>query len=188
MRRIFPILFVILSFVAFAAAQGKSSEAIGSQIKSLRAEKTLAVEFNKASNITKILAFGEDFGRNQDRANNLESFSFGTTFFFAGNVLTAAPDSFVTTFWAQGRKPMFAESHALTIVVDGESLDCGQARYARKSGDPREFLNFVLPRAYLEKIAKGRDVQLKMGSAQFKFKPEHLKLFSNLLAISTPAA
>lgn len=187
MRSIFLSIFVILIAVASLSAQGKSNEAIGSQIKSLKAEKTLAVEFNKASNITKVLAFGEDFGRDQDRANNLDSFSFGTTFFFAGTVLTSAPDSFVTTFWAQGHKPMFAESHALTFVVDGETLDCGQARYARKSGDRREFLNFVIPRAYLEKIVRGRDVQLKMGSAQFKLRPEHLKLFSDLLAVSNPA-
>ncbi|MGI9035356.1 MAG: hypothetical protein ACR2GD_04880 [Pyrinomonadaceae bacterium] len=187
MRRIFLIITVVLLAAAFAAAQTKTDEAISNQIKSLKAEKTLELRYDKSSNVSKVLGFGADFGKEQDRANNLNSFDFGMTFFFAGNILTSAPDSFTTTFWAEGKRAVFAESNALTIIVDGENLDVGNARYARKTGDPREFLNFMMPRAYLEKIVKGHDVKLKIGAAQFKFKPEHIMLFSNLLAISNPA-
>ncbi|MGI8468669.1 MAG: hypothetical protein ACR2N3_09465 [Pyrinomonadaceae bacterium] len=188
MRRIFPFIFVIFACAVCAAGQdGKTSEAIKNQIKSLRAEKTLELMYDKSSNVTKVLAFGEDFGRDHDRANNLNAFSFGITFFFVGNTLATAPDSFTMTFWAEEKKPSFAESNAMTIIVDGENLDVGNARYARKTGDPREFLNFVMPRAVLEKIVRGRDVQLRIGKAQFKFKPEHITLFSNLLAVSNPA-
>ncbi len=47
---------------------------------------------------------------------------------------------------------------------------------------PRDFPMF---RA---KIIKGKDVQIKIGSAEFKFKPEHLRIFANLPAISNPAS
>lgn len=187
MRRIFSVILAVLTIAVFASAQSKTSEAINSQIKSLKAERTLEVRYDKPSNITKVMAFGADFGGEQTHPNNLSSFNFGITFFFVGDALTAAPDSFTTTFWAQGKKTVFAESNALTIMVDGENMEIGNARYARKGGDPREFLNFVMPRAALEKIVKGHDAQMKIGKAQFKFKPEHIKLFSDLLAVSNPA-
>ena len=187
MRRILLTIFVILTAALFVSAQTKTGEAITTQIKSLRAEKSLEIRYDKASNISKILAFGADFGGDQDRANHLSAFNFGITFFFVGSVLTTAPDSFTMTFWAEGKNSTFAESNAMTIIVDGENLDVGNARYARKNGDPREFLNFVMPRGDLEKIVKGRDVQLKIGKSQFKFKPAHIKLFSDLLTVSNPA-
>ncbi len=92
------------------------------------------------------------------------------------------------TFWAEGRKPRFADAHRLEILVDSEILDAGDARYVKKSGAATEYLNFQIPRDYLTKIARGRDAQIKIGTADFKFKPEHLRLLANLLAVSSPAA
>ena len=187
MRRISLILLVILAAAVFASAQTKTVDTIKSQIKSLNAEKAMEANYLKDSNLTKVTAFYPDFGKDQDSANNLSAFNFGMAYFFVGTSTTAPPDSFTTTFWAEGRKSTFAQSNALTIIVDGETLDLGNSRYARKSGDPREFLNYVVPRQDVEKIVKGRDVQLKIGATQFKFKPEQMALFKNLLAVSNPA-
>ena len=187
MRLIFLVFFVVLATAVFASAQTKTLDAINEQIKTLKAEKSLETVYYKESNTTKVLGFGADFGKDQDAANGLRSFNFGITFFFVGTTLTAAPDSFTTTFWAVGKKPLFAESNGLTVIVDGANLDLGNARYARKNGDPREFLNFVIPRRILEKIVKGRDAQLNIGKTQFKFTPEQVALFNNLMMISDPA-
>lgn len=187
MRRIFSVFFLILAAAVLSSAQTKTVAAINSQIKSLKAEKSLWTQYDKASNISKILAYGADFGKDQDSANNLSAFNFGMTYFFVGDAMTTAPDSFTTTFWAEEKKPTFADSNALTIIVDGKTMDIGNARYARKNGDPREFLNYVIPRQAVEKIVKGKDVQLKIGKAQFKFRPEHITLFNSLLAVSSPA-
>lgn len=187
MRRVLLISLVIFGCVVFVSAQ-KTNEAINNQIKSLKAEKTLELRYDKPSNFSKVLGYSADFGGDQDRANNLESFNFGITFFFQGSTLDAPPDSFTTTFWAQGKKPQFAESNALTVITaGGENLEVGNARYARKNGDPREFLNFIIPRGVLEKIVKAGEAQLKIGKAAFKFKPEHIKLFSDMLKVSNPA-
>ena len=187
MQRILVSFFVVLAAVSFAAAQGKTLEAINKQLKSLNAEKTMEAFYVKEANINKVTALGADFGKAQDSANNLSAFNFGMAFFFAGNTLTAPVDSFTTTFWIQEKKPTFADSNQLTIIVDGENLEIGNARYARKNGDPREFLNYVMPRSVIEKIAGGKDARLKIGAAQFKFTPEHIQLFKNLLAVSDPA-
>ena len=187
MRRIFSIFFFVSTATVSAAAQTKTLAAINSQIKSLKAEKSIWTQYDKASNISKVLAYGADFGKDQDGANNLKAFNFGMTYFFVGNTATTAPDSFTTTFWATEKKPTFADSNALTITVNDENFNLGNARYARKNGDPREFLNFIIPRTVLEKIVRGHSAQIKIGRAQFKFTPEHIRLFRNFLAVSDPA-
>lgn len=179
-------LFLTLLTASFTFAQAKSSDAIKSQIKTLGVEKTFSLNFDRPSNISKLLAFGEDFGRDQAHANGVSGLSFGMTFYFPGTELTAAPDSFVTTFWAQDKNRKFADAHHLTVTIDGgETLDLGDARYANK-GEGTEYLNFNIQREHLAKIARGKDVRLKIGSAEFRFKPEHLKMFASLLAISDP--
>ena len=45
-----------------------------------------------------------------------------------------------------------------------------------------------LTREQLSKIAKGKDVKLKIGDIEFKLTPEHIKMFANLLALSDPAS
>ena len=186
MKNILLSQIILLIFSTIVFTQTKSNEAVSSQIKSLKAEKILILDYDKSSNSTKIMAFGEDFGREQNKPNNLSKFSFGMMFNYAGNTLSYTPESFVTTFWAEGKKAGFAASHALTITIDGENVELGEARYATKSGDNREFLNFNFPREVLEKIVNGKNVQMKLGNTNFKFTPEHLKLFAGLLAISSP--
>jgi hypothetical protein len=186
MRRIIFVTFIILTTIFCISAQSKTLEAVNNQIKTLKAEKYLETRYDKPSNMSKVSAFGGDFGKDQAKANNMNSLSFGMAYFFPGNAMTSAPDSLTTTFWAEEKNPTFAESNVLTFVVDGENLEVGNARYARKNGDARQFLNYSIPRKYIEKIVKGRDVQIKIGKAQFKFKPEQMTVLSNLLAVSNP--
>lgn len=186
MRQVILAVFVVLTAVLFVSAQGKTIESINNQIKSLKAEKSISTQSGKESATSKVMAFGADFGKEQTKANNISSLTFGMAYSFPGNVMTTAPDSFTTTFWVEGKNQSFAESNRMTIIVDGEMLDVGNARYARKNGDPRQFLNYSIPRQFIEKIVQGRDVQLKIGNARFKFRSEHLTLFKNLLAVSDP--
>lgn len=185
MKQIFLIILLLFISSFAALAQTKNNDVNYSQIKSLKASKKLVLEYDEASNMTKVMAFGEDFGHDQNRSNNLSAFSFGMTFSYQGKSVTSSPQSFITTFWAEGKKSGFSSAHALTIVVDGETFELGEARYAKKKGGDTEYLNFNFPREVLEKIVAGKNVQMKMGNANFKFTAEHLKLFSGLLAISS---
>ena len=185
LKKFFLLPTLILTLTAFAFAQTKTNDAIEKQIKALKVEKAVSVSYDESGGTSKIFVSGEDFGRTQDNRANLQSFSFGMAFFYAGKTLNAAPDIINLTFWAQSKKPRFAESHNLTIFNDAETLDLGDARYVLKS-DKIEYLNFKISRENLIKIAKSTNAKLKIGNAEFQFTPEHLRVFAALVKISDP--
>ena len=183
MIKIFSTALVILMLAGAAFSQGKSSEAILKQLKTLKADKTFGLNYDKGSDVSKIYGFGENFA--EASRYKLEYFRFGLAFFFPGKTLASAPDAYVLTFQAGGKKPLFAASHALKFTIDKENLDIGEARYV---GKDIEYLNFKLTRGQLSKIAKGKIVRVKIGDAEFALTPEHIKMFANLLALSDPSA
>ncbi len=185
LKKFFLLPTLILTLTAFAFAQIKANDAIEKQIKILKVEKVISVSYDESGGTSKIFVRGEDFGRTQDNRAALQSFSFGMAFFYAGKALTAAPDIINLTFWAQSKKPRFAEAHNLTIFTDAETLDLGDARYVLKS-DKIEYLNFKISRENLIKIAKSSNAKLKIGNAEFQFAPEHLRVFTALVKISDP--
>lgn len=187
MSKILLIILTTFLFSTIAFAQTKSIEAISAQIKSLNAEKNILLEYDKSSNYSKLMLLSEGFGKEQDKKNGLSSFTFGMMYGFNGRELTLAPDVFILTFWAKGKNTNFAGSHFWKAVVDGETVELGDARYAKKNGDDREFLNFVVSRQNLETISNGREVSFTIGKAEFKVSPQHLQMFANLLKVSNPA-
>jgi hypothetical protein len=182
MTKFFSPLAMILILTGIALSQTKSAEAISKQLKTLKADKIYSLTYDKGSNNSKIYGFGENF--DEAKRNDLSFLRFGLAFFFAGTALSAAPDSYNFTFQAEGKKPVFAASHALKFTIDGEALDLGDARYVNKD---MEYLNFKLNREQLSKIAKGKDVKAKIGAIEVKFTPAHIKMFADLLALSDPA-
>ena len=169
-------------FAVTAFSQGKSNQAIQKQLKDLKAEKIFSLNYDKSSDVSKILGFGESFS--ESKRYKLEYFRFGLAFFFVGQTLSTAPDTYLLTFQASGKQPKFAQSHALKFTIDNETLDLGDARYV---GKDVEYLNFKLTREQLTKIAKGKNVRIKIGDAEFAFTPEHIKMFANLLTLSDPS-
>lgn len=187
MKKFLAIASVFFLLTATAFAQSKSNDQIQKQIKSLKVEKNFTVSYDPSGGTSKIAAFGEDFGREADRRANVQAFSFGIAFFYPGQALTAAPAEINMTFWAQTKKPQFAADHHLTITAGGETLDLGDARYVYKAGEKTEYLNFKIPRETYAKIAAAADGKIKIGAAEFKFTPEHLKTFAALVKISDPS-
>ena len=178
------LLILILTFAAFS--QSKSNEQIEKQIKNLNVEKSINLVYDEAGGTTKIIAFGKDFGRDADKRARVQGFSFGIAFLYAGKTLKAAPNELNLTFWVQTKKPQFAQSHHLTVFAGNETLDLGDARYSVRSGEEMEYLNFKIPRETFTKIANASDAKIKIGSAEFKLTPEHLKLFAAMVKISDP--
>jgi hypothetical protein len=181
MIKIFSTTLMILMLAGAAFSQAKSDEAISKQLKTLKADKIYALTYDRDSNVSKIFGFSENF--DEAKRSNLSFFRFGLAFFFPTRTLTVAPDSYVLTFQAGGKKPVFASSHVLKFTIDNETLDLGDARYV---GKDIEYLNFKLTREQLSKIAKGKGVKLKIGDVEFTLKPEHIKMFSDLLVLSDP--
>lgn len=186
MSKILLTIITVIFLSAINFAQSKSIEAINAQIKSLNAEKSIMLEYDKSSNYSKLMLLSDGFGKDQDKKNGLSSFTFGMMYGFNGTELTFTPDVFILTFWAKGKNTHFAESHFWKAVADGETIELGDARYARKNGDDREFLNFVVPREKLDKISQGKDVSFTIGNAEYKVSANQLQMFANLLKVSNP--
>lgn len=188
-KKLFPASLLILIITAAAFSQSKSNDQIERQIKALKVEKTIELNYNEAGGTSKIFARGEDFGRDADKRANVEGFSFGMAFFYAGKALTAAPAApaeINLTFWVQTKKPRFAEAHHLTVVAGGETIDLGDARYVSKPNEKMEYLNFRIPREIFARIARSTGARIKIGAAEFVFTAEHLKIFDAIAKISDP--
>lgn len=179
------VISIILLAATFASAQTKNAAAIEKQLKSLKADKVFALVYDKDADNSKIYGFGADFGKEQAKRNAVESFRFGLAVFFAGKDLKTAPDEYVLTFQAGTKTAKFAEAHKLIFKIDGATLDLGDARYANKNGI--EYLNFKISREQLSKLAKGKEILMKIGAAEFKLAAEHLKMFTDLYALSDPS-
>ncbi len=185
-KLIFLSIFMLL-FTAHIFGQTKNNDAIERQIKNLRLAQTFRLTYNSESDMSKIMAFAEDFGGEQDKRAKVQGFSFGMAFFFQGKTLSVAPDPINLTFWVKTKKPQFAEAHHLTIYAGTETLDLGDARYAAKPNENMEYLNFKFPREVIEKIGKSNEAKIKIGNSEFIFTPEHLKVFSAMTKISNPS-
>jgi len=185
-KKISLILFFTILSTVNIFAQTKTSEAIEKQIKNLRLAQT-KLTYNPESNVSKIMVIADDFGFEQAKAAKVQAFSFGMAFFYQGKSLTAAPGEINFTFWVKTDKPRFAENHHLTVFAGTETLDLGDARYAAKPNDNMEYLNFKISPEKLAKIGNSPEARLKIGNAEFKFLPSHLKVISGIVKIANPS-
>lgn len=188
MKKYFLLPLIALLSVGALFGQTKSNEAIAKQIKELKAEKNITLSYDEASKTSKIMVVGDDFGSEQDKRTGVEAMNFGMAFFYPGKALTSTPDELNFTFWVLNKKPRFAAAHAWTATIGNETLALGDARYVSKPKENMEYLNFKISRANLEKIARASDAKFKLGDAELKFTPEHLRTFANFLKISNPEA
>jgi hypothetical protein len=185
MKYLFLIFIVSLS-VSSAFSQSKSNDAISKQIKTLKADKTFNLTFDKGSGMSKLMATSDNFAEADAKKAGIQAMSFGMAFFYQGQALSTAADPMALTFWVMTKKPQFAATHKWSATIGSETLDLGDAQYAAKPGDNMEYLNFKISRADLAKIAAANG-KIKLGAADFQFTPEHLKLFSDILKLSDPA-
>ena len=183
MKNILSIATIILLTISAASAQ-KTNEAISNQIKSLKADKTIALSYDGGPDTSKIMVTADNFDGKEASNAGIQAMNFGMAFFYQGKVLNASPETINLTFWVLTKKPKFATAHSWTVTLANEKLKLGDARYAAKSGDNMEYLNFKISCADLKKIAAESDVRFHLGDADFTFTPAQLTIFKNLLAIS----
>lgn len=185
MKKILP-LPVILLLALNAFSQSKNNDTISKQIKSLKAEKTFSLTYDKGSGMSKLMATSDNFSDSDAKKAGVQAMSFGMAFFYQGQSLTAAADPIAITFWVMTKKPRFSGSHKWTAIVGAETIDLGDAQYAARAGESMEYLNFNISRDNLKKIAAAGEVTIKLGPTDFQFTPAHLKLFKDILALSDP--
>jgi hypothetical protein len=182
-KLLFTVLLTLLS-ATFTFAQTKTNEQITAQMKSLNVGKNIQLEYDKSSDYSKLLILSNEFADEIMKKNGVSSLTFGMMYGYNGQKLTFTPDVFVLTFWARGKNTKFAESHNWKAVTDNETIDLGEARYAKRNGDPREFLNFSITRENLQKISQSKSVKFIIGKTEFAVNAEQLRMFANFLTVS----
>ena len=187
MKHSLLIALALLAFVQFGTAQTKSVDAAIAQSKKLRADKSISISYDAASNTSRVMLVADNFPDGEAKRAGILAMNFAAGFFFAGSELGSAPTPIKLTFWVKSKKPRFAEHHGLTLYAGSEVIEAGSARYAAKPRQNMEYLNFELDRALLEKIAKQSNVKFKLGDHEFTFTESQLRRIADLLLISDPA-
>ena len=179
MKNVISILAVILIAFSIASAQ-KTNDAISQQIKSLKADKTITLDYDSASNTTKIFVRADNFSDAEAKRAGIQAMNFGMAHIYVGKSLETTVDTFDLAFWVLTKKPRFAEANSW-VMLGGETLDLGSARYGAKPREDMEYLNFLIDRDALTRIASNSNVQFKLGDANFTFTRDQMRMFADLL-------
>lgn len=180
--RTFLVTFLTVILASTITAQ-KTSDAIKSQIKTLHAEKQLYLTFDGRS--SKIMGIADNFDGSESKAAGLQAMNFGMAFFFNGTTLTESPATINLSFWAMAKKPRFSGGSHWIATIGGDTLDLGDSRYGPKPSENMEYLNFVLNREDLAKIAASpTPVKFKLGTYDFTFTASQMTLLKNIIAVS----
>jgi len=186
MRKLLPLLVVfVLAIGAFA--QSKTNDAIQKQIKSLKADKTFTLTYDKSSNMSKLMVTSDNFSEADAKKAGIQAMSFGMAVFYQGEALTTAADQIPITFWVMSKKPQFAANHKWSAVIGKGIVDLGGAQYAARERENMEYLNFKISRAVLQDIVSVSADKITLGVHEFQFTAEHITLFKNLLKLTDPA-
>lgn len=171
-------------FTTISANAQKTNDAVIAQLTALKADKAITLSYDARSNTTKLMVVAGNFDDNEAARAGAMAMNFGMAVFYSGRSIAMPPDTFSLSFWVMTKKPQFASSNKWTTQLSKEILDLGDARYAAKSAEKMEYLNFKITRDDLGKIAAENNVKIKLGGANFTFTPEHLQIFKNLLAVT----
>jgi hypothetical protein len=188
MKNYLFLFLIVFLFTGLSFGQAKYAVDIEKKIKELKSEKFIFLEAPEPGwNSPKILAVGEKFSAADCRRIGVDSMDFAAAIFLEYGTLAAAPNEILFTFRVKSKKPRFASLHSWTVMIGGETMNLGEARYAARSKENKEFLNFKISRENLEKIAKASDVKFKIGEAELKVTAEQLQILSSFLAVINPA-
>jgi hypothetical protein len=175
--KVFFATALALLFTFSVSAQERTNDEINRQIKQLGVEH-VTVTYDASSGSSKLMAVAENFSGGDAGSAGVQAMNFALGFFYPGTSLKTSPESVHFSFWVLTKKPRFADSHHLTVDVDGKQLDLGDARYAAKANQNLEYLNFDLARADLAAIGAGTKVSFHIGRAVLQASPSQLRLIA----------
>jgi hypothetical protein len=176
------LAIVVLAFAITASGQEKSNEDINRQIRSLGVDH-ITVTFDQASNTTKVMAVSENFSDGDANAAGIQAINFAMAFFYSGTSLKQPPETIHFAFWVLTKKPRFDENHRMIVDIDGRTIDLGDARYAAKSNQNLEYLNFEIKRTDIVAIGAGNKVIFRVGTHVFAATSDQLKTIKAVAAI-----
>lgn len=178
--------FLALTAAAFlltlSVSAQKTNDAVQKQIKSLKADKNIELSWDGGA--TKVFAHAENFADAEARKAGVDAMNFGMAYFYPGTTLNAPPETINLTFWVLTKKPQFGADSKWIVTLPGETLDLGVPQYTSKPSNKMEYLNFVIKRSDLAKIAAASGVKFKLDKADLTFTPGQLQMFRDILSLS----
>ncbi|PYT00026.1 MAG: hypothetical protein DMF63_08630 [Acidobacteria bacterium] len=184
MKRLIALCAATLFLTLAASAQPLNNDTIRERIKKQRAEKSISLNFDAASQTSKIMAISENFSGDESGRSGILAMNFAAGIIYPSDSFVKSPESFLLTFWVMSKKPRFGASHAMSVTLGDEVLVIGSARYAAKPREQMEYLNFEISRENLAKIAKQTNVRFQLGDEEFTFTQSQMKLLADLLIIT----
>ena len=169
--------------LTISASAQKTNDAVQKQIKSLKADKNIELSYDGGA--TKVFAHAENFADAEARKAGVEAMNFGMAYFYPGTTLARSPETINLTFWVLTKKPQFGAETKWVVILPGETLDLGVVpQYTSKPGNKMEYLNFVIKRSDLAKIAAVSTPKFKLGKADLTFTTGQIQMFRDMLVIS----
>jgi hypothetical protein len=181
-RTISAFVFALI-FVSMAAAQTRSGEDIRRRMRDLKAERAFTLTYDDASSSSKLMAIAENFSQKEAERAGVQAINFAMAVTFAGRDPTTQSDTINLTFWVLTKKQRFAEAHRWVVATANGPVDLGDARYVAKPSDNMEYLNFIVSRGDLKKIAVAGAL-FKLGNADMTFTVAQIKLLSDMLSLT----
>ena len=178
------IIAILMSLAISVTTQTLSNALIKDRVNSLHAERSISIEFDTGSKMTKIMATSENFAREEAQRSGVLAMNFAAGLLYPGESFVKSPETFLLTFWVLTKKPRFGENHAMTVALRDEVLVIGSARYVAKPREQMEYLNFEISRENLTKIAGQTEVRFQLGDQEFTFTKSQMKLLADLLVVT----
>jgi len=109
-------------------------------------------------------------------------------FTFEGQKLDNPVGNATIAFLSKSKDWKFLKDRSLYALADGERLDLGTAEHDSdvRLGGLSESLAVSVPYDTFVKIANGTNVEMKLGTKEFKLKDEHLEGFRDLASRMVP--
>jgi hypothetical protein len=106
--------------------------------------------------------------------------------YFYKQYQSQAPSINFLAMMAESDKHKFIKSNSLTIYADRERINMGKAfRFFRKRGEAvQELLLYKVSRTTLSKIAKAKNVSIKIGNYSAKLSDKYTESVKNLISAS----
>ena len=178
------LLVIIVIIAVNASAQTLSNDTLKERIWNAKSDKSITLTYDPAAKTSKLIGVSENFAKSEASRAGILAMNFAIGFFYPGDALEKAPETFHLAFWVMSRKPRFTENHSMTAALREEMLVIGSARYASKPREQMEYLNFDISRENLAKVAAESNVRFKLGDEEFTFTKSQMKLLADVLTIT----
>jgi hypothetical protein len=191
--------YVLTILLTGAAFFGVSAQTETTSLKDLQAEakrfknkKRYVIKYDDATNQTNVFFHYAILKGIEEDTDDKFRTGIGAGFFFPGQDFSGRREEFGVTLTA-GPGWSFLSDRRISITADGKTFELEEGTrdtsVERSLYDKKrtgEILIFKIKRSDLEELAAAQKVEMRLSGRNYVLKPEHQRIFSNILSLGTP--